>query len=843
MVSQLFTHTGCLVKHLQTRSIFRRFDPLVIEPLVLVLVSTTLTLTLTLTLKMIYTIIYMSVIHKTGPCNSPPENPALTFPYKPDHFQNHSFNAMECGDHVLVTAHTGSGKTTVAEYAVAHGIKSGKRVIYTSPIKALSNQIFGDFSRKYPDWSLGIRTGDIDFRSDDAQVVIMTTEILQNMLYRKEKDTEDDGSIPTIDFDNVAVVIFDEVHYIKDRDRGSVWERSIMMMPEHIQMIMLSATLPDADQFCQWIAKCKGKTVTHTTTPFRAVPLTHYIMTERGQVMIMDKNNTFSDTEYINAMKRYTFTPSDLDRYIKRMDLPALFFCFSKKNCQNYTRGIKSCVTTQEERKQIQHKLDSLIRKFPNHKELMTVDQTQEIFALAAKGVCYHHAGLLPPLKEIIQELFSAGLIKVLFVTETFAAGVNMPAKTVVFTGLTKYDDLTGGFRVLLPEEYGQMAGRAGRRGMDTTGTVIHLPFNVNHHPDQLAVREMMCGKIRNIVSQIKPDYHHVFNSILYGTDVLSSGSMQDRDNKVDLEMCRTDLKAVETNLEQQTRELTDFEDAEELSREFYSKLTYYRQFHSGQLQGKAVKRYHKSDTEAWYALNQYRCDKLIALETNILGLESQIENLQCQIECLECGYEDDIIAVTQFLAANGYLRGEKELLDYVPEDLTVKGIMASGINEGNCLLSTELIINGYLDGLDCYELAAVLSLFLGCKETDRELNLPSKVTDCLAKIARYADEFAVAESKFSSCESDWEVHREFCDMAYWWTKTGNIGCVYTETGSDVQVGEFARMMIKLNNICREVLRAAQISQNDALCMRLRECQEKLIQGVVFPQSLYVSAK
>jgi superfamily II RNA helicase len=749
---------------------------------------------------------------------------------------------MERGDHVLVTAHTGSGKTTVAEYAVAYGLKTGKRVIYTAPIKALSNQIFGSFSKKYP-WSIGIRTGDIDFRSD-ASVVIMTTEILQNMLYRREADTEDDTAI---DFDNVAVVIFDEVHYIKDRERGSVWERSIMMMPDHIQMIMLSATLPDADQFCKWIAGYKGRNVTHTTTSFRAVPLTHYIMTERSMTVIMDKDNNFKDRAYADAMNTFTFTPSDLDLYIKRMDLPALFFCFSKKHCQKYAHNITGCVTTLEERNKTLHTLDSLIRKFPNHKELMTIDQTNDVFSLAAKGICYHHAGLLPPLKEIIQELFSAGLIKILFVTETFAAGVNMPAKTVVFTGLTKYDELTRGFRILLPEEYGQMSGRAGRRGMDKIGSVIHLPFNIIHHPDQSTVRGMMCGETRHIVSRIRPDYHHVFNSILYGTDILSSGSMQDRDNKIALGHYREQLGIAEERLELDTVDLQGFEDAHGLDDVFYDKLKYYRSFHNSELSGKAAKRYHKSDTEEWYQKNQDICDRLIELENSILDLENQVENLHCQIKALECGAKDDIIAVTKFLAANAYLSEDSE--DSEGSDtgrsfhLTAKGIMAAGINEGNCLLLTELIIEDYLTGLDCYELSAALALFLECKNTDRELNLPVKVSQLLARIVNYADEFAVAESKFSACESDWEVHREFCDMAYWWTKTGTISSVYSETGSDVQVGEFARMMIKLNNICREALSAAQIGHKDALCMRLRECQEKLIQGVVFPQSLYVSPK
>jgi len=751
---------------------------------------------------------------------------------------------MDRGDHVLVTAHTGSGKTTVAEYAVAHGMRCGKRVIYTSPIKALSNQIFGDFNRKYPHWNLGIRTGDIDFRSDNAQVIIMTTEILQNMLYRKDADTEDDSSIPTVDFDNVAVVIFDEVHYIKDRDRGSVWERSIMMMPKHIQMIMLSATLPDADQFCKWIATCKERNVTHTTTPFRAVPLTHYIMTDHGMPVIMDRDGNFDDNAYRRAMDHYTFVPSDLDRYIGRMKLPALFFCFSKKHCQSYAFAITANVTTSEERQAIQKQLDHLIRKFSNHKELMTLDQTKEVFRLAVKGICYHHAGLLPPLKEIIQELFSAGLIKVLFVTETFAAGVNMPAKTVVFTGLTKYDNLAdreGGFRILLPEEYGQMAGRAGRRGMDTEGIVIHLPFNVFHHPEKDAVRTMMCGKIRDIESRIRPDYHHIFNSILFKTDVLSGGSMQDRDRKATLEHRRTELENAEKQLDMVMGELEKFENSNNLTDVFYENMQYYQKFHHGELKGKSAKTYHKSGTEQWYEHNKDICDQLMALEKRIGDLESQIDRLYCEIEVLEHGSVNDLSTVTDFLSANGYLREIKQLSDYVSEDLTAKGIMAAGINEANCLLLTELIVADYLDNLDCYELSAVLALFLDTKVTDRELNIPKKICDRLAKISIYAEEWAVAESKYSSCISDWEVHREFCDMAYWWTKTGNIGRVYAETCSDVQVGEFARMMIKLNNVCRETLKAAQISQKDDLCMRLRECQSKLIQGVVFPQSLYVS--
>lgn len=793
----------------------------------------------------------MSVTHLVGDCIDPPKNPALIFPYPPDHFQNHSFNAMESNEHVLVTAHTGSGKTTVAEYAVAHGIKSGKRVIYTAPIKALSNQIYGDFSRKYPNWSLGIRTGDIDYRSDDAQVIIMTTEILQNMLYKRDTDTKDDGSVPVLDFNNVSIVIFDEVHYIKDRERGSVWERSIMMMPKHIQMIMLSATLPDADNFCQWIAECSNRNVTHTTTPIRVVPLTHYILTSKGKQMIMDKDGKFYDSVYLNAMKNYTFKSAELDDYIPMISLPALFFCFSKKHCQQYARQVKIHLTSNEETMEIQKLLASLIRKFPNHKELMTLDQTIDVFRLASRGVCYHHAGLLPPLKEIIQELFSTGLIKVLFVTETFAAGVNMPAKTVVFTGLTKYDDHGSGFRILLPEEYGQMSGRAGRRGMDTTGTVIHLPFNTYHYPDQIHVKEMMCGKIRNIESRIKPDYHHVFNIILYGKnndrskEMLCTGSMLDKQTIMQLEYCRTQLGKLESELNSVETQIRMFE-KDNTDNTFYQRLQDYRKFHDNTMTSKERKKYHKSGTEDWYHDNQTTCDHLLYLEDRHSELDTSIYKLQSEIYALNETQTEELEDLTEFLTANDYLSKDrddqpKQLSDYGPNDITVKGIMASGTNEANAILLTELIIGGYLDDLDCYELIAILAIFLATKKSDREINIPSKLTNLISQISTYADTFSCAESKYSPCHSDWSVYTEFCDMAYHWAKTGIIDRVYSETCSEIQVGHFARMMMKLNNICREALRSAIIYQNDKLCTVLRECPDLLIRGVIFPQSLYVS--
>lgn len=760
-----------------------------------------------------------SVIHKQGACTDRPANPALTFPYEPDHFQNHAFNAMERGDHVLVTAHTGSGKTTVAEYAIAYGIASGKRVIYTAPIKALSNQIFGDLSRKYPHWSLGIRTGDIDYRSEQAQVVIMTTEILLNMLYRADNCLED-----------VSVVIFDEVHYIKDSERGSVWERSIIMIPDHVQMVLLSATLPDADDFCSWIAKCKGRNVTHTTTSHRTIPLTHSILTPKGKVTIMDKDGNFSADNYTRAWRQYSFIRSELDYYLERgvVQYPALFFTFSKRHCELYAKQITVSVVSPDESGTIQHQFERLIRVFANHTELVSLSQTKEVQRLCSRGICYHHAGLLPPLKEIVQELFSQGLIKILFVTETFAAGVNMPAKTVVFTGFKKYDNHTG-FRTLLPEEYGQMSGRAGRRGMDTEGHVIHLPFDRAHHPSMDDVRYMMCGAVSNIEPRADLSYHHVFNCISYGKPILLADTLMARKNSVRLEYCRQQLLLLDAEYKRLSH------DQQEFDTEFADRVARYRAYHNGSITPAERCAYKTSGTDEWYKVNKSKCRKYTETQGRMQVVLTESGQCLDEIDYLVGGETGELTKLLTYLYNMKYIdRPEAQCV------LTVRGTMASLINEANPIMLTELVMDGYLDDLDVDELICVLSIFLPSKESDRECRAPLRVYNRLVSITRYVDTLSQQEAD-SPCASDRCVYREFCDMSYYWSKYGNIDRMYAETESTVHIGEFVRMMIKLNNICKEVQKATETCQRDELSVKLSECQSRIIRGVVCPQSMYVA--
>src|SRR3989344_274016 len=440
---------------------------------------------------------------KSGPYQEDRKNytPMHVFPYPLDHFQKHACRSIDKEHNVLVTAHTGCGKTTIAEYGIAYTIQKNSKIIYTAPIKALSNQLYKDLRRKYPHWDVGIRTGDIDV-NPDAQVLIMTTEILRNLLYHKRQEN----------MSNIDLVIFDEVHYIKDRDRGSVWEESIILMPKNIKMIMLSATLPDADKFGEWVAQTSERDTDYVTTTERVVPLTHYVMTEKELIPIMDHRGRFDNKEFLRSSKLYDF--SQINIYVRflrdRNLLPAFFFCFSREKCQRYAKSISVPLVDGQTACLIEQRFDRELRVFGTR--FNGLHQVNELRSLLTKGIGYHHSGLLPVLKEIVEILFTESPIKVLFVTETFAAGVNMPTKTVVFTDLSKYDGYRKDFRLLLPEEYHQMSGRAGRRGLDTQGNVIILPFH--KFPDLPDIKSIMCGSLSPISSRFKIDCLYVLRTM-----------------------------------------------------------------------------------------------------------------------------------------------------------------------------------------------------------------------------------------------------------------------------------------------------------------------------------------
>ena len=397
---------------------------------------------------------YMNILDKKfiGDFNSDPHD----FGFELDDFQKHAIASIKKNENVLVTAHTGSGKTVPAIFGIADSLSKNKKIIYTSPIKSLSNKKLFELKQKFPD--VGILTGDIKF-NPDAQCVIMTTEILRNILYQSASQH--------IDITEVDKVIFDEVHYINDPDRGRVWEECIILMPKEITLIMLSATIDKADEFAKWVGNIKEKTTNLIPTHKRVVPLEHYIYNPESEHIlnkIVTHDGNFINYDLIKKEYNILHTSKMINPFIEflktRQLVPALFFVFSRKECEKLALSVQKTLVDSEEINEIDKIFNYELR---NHKKTYeNSPQYHLIHKLVLKGIAFHHSGLIPLLKEVIEILFAKGLIKILFATETFAVGVNMPTKTVIFTKLTKYSNKS--FRYLRTDEYLQIAGRDDKR-------------------------------------------------------------------------------------------------------------------------------------------------------------------------------------------------------------------------------------------------------------------------------------------------------------------------------------------------------------------------------------------
>ena len=487
--------------------------------------------------------------------------PPIKYEFELDSFQKKAAYRISNYENVFIAAHTSSGKTVAAEWAIAQTLTNHRNIIYTSPIKALSNQKYRDFKTKFSKESylqttstpnVGIITGDVQV-NEKAHCLVMTTEILRNMIYKDSDYLQD-----------VDWIIFDEIHYMNDNERGRVWEEIIQMASKHISMIFLSATTPNAIEFSNWVAMAREKPVFISQTFCRPIPINHYLNTGNTQESIsqyyeekIEKEKVVNESikvktkqdgiiitkpqEYIKISKT-TLEKQDIDDELTNKDkcfmivenqklnkenlniarelilnkttrkvkhktkkitdqffkktkfstkinyllnlfkllklkdkLPVIAFAFSRKGCETYCNELSSLdFTTKKDKFQIKQFINDCLQLISEKER--DLPQINYVSNLLIRGIGIHHSGLLPILKEIVEIMFQNGLIQVLFATETFAMGVNMPARTVLFTSLEKHDGTQ--FRTLLPGEYTQMAGRAGRRGYDESGTVIILAYD-----------------------------------------------------------------------------------------------------------------------------------------------------------------------------------------------------------------------------------------------------------------------------------------------------------------------------------------------------------------------------
>uniref|UniRef100_B8HTI1 DSH domain protein n=1 Tax=Cyanothece sp. (strain PCC 7425 / ATCC 29141) TaxID=395961 RepID=B8HTI1_CYAP4 len=430
-------------------------------------------------------------------------NFSTLFPFPLDTFQQEAIAALEADQSVVVCAPTGSGKTLIGEYAIYRALSRQRRVFYTTPLKALSNQKLRDFRQQFGAEQVGLLTGDVSINRD-APILVMTTEIFRNMLYGTPI-----GEVGT-SLAGVEVVVLDECHYMNDRQRGTVWEESIIYCPAAIQLVALSATIANSQQLTDWIDQVHGPTRLIYSEQ-RPVPLRYHFCTSKGLFPLLNRERTKLNAQLSQQRGRQgrqshrsedipnlTFVLSQLK---ERDMLPAIYFIFSRRGCDQAIAEVSSIqLLNPAETLQLQIQIDHFLQQHPDQAASPYVKPLYQ-------GIAAHHAGILPLWKGLVEELFQQGLIKVVFATETLAAGINMPARTTVISSLSKRTD--SGHRLLTPSEFLQMAGRAGRRGMDQLGHVVtqQTPFEGGREAAYLAT-----AGADPLISQFSPSYGMVLN-------------------------------------------------------------------------------------------------------------------------------------------------------------------------------------------------------------------------------------------------------------------------------------------------------------------------------------------
>jgi len=796
-------------------------------------------------------------------------------------FQKFAIEAIVSGDHILVTAHTGSGKTLPAEFAIEFFVKQGKKVIYTSPIKALSNQKFYEFTNKFPHISFGILTGDIK-SNPEADVLIMTTEILMNTLYARSGNNNSNttATMFNMDFDKeLACIIFDEVHYINDVDRGRVWEETIMMLPRHVQMVMLSATLDSPEKFALW-CETRGESADYksdkkvylTTTYERVVPLTHYsfitctqgifkilknkqlemeiMKTTNSLHVLQDNKGNFSDTNYKKVynvldifeqknhfVKRQHVLNTVAKHMVEQNMLPAICFVLSRKALEQCAKEMTTNLLEDDSKVPyiVKRECEQIIRKLPNYQEYLNLPEYLQMISLLEKGVAIHHAGIMPVLREMVELLFAKGYIKLLFATETFAVGINMPTKTVLFTDLNKFDG--SGLRPLYSHEYTQMAGRAGRRGIDTVGHVIHLT-NLFKNMDQLTLKTIMKGKPQTLVSKFKISYNLLLNLISIGeTDYTKFAKRSMIQNDIDSEMnglyqslqkLQLDVDNISLTLEN-TR--TPIHVAEE-----------YLEFKQKRLIS-VNKQRKDADRVIRQILDQYpSAEKDAEIVAKLNTKNKEIDDLNKQLVATETTLLLNINKVLDMLSQFGFIEKNQ---------LTTKGHIASQIREVHCLVFADMINAGKLKNFEAKDLVSILSCFTNITvPEEKRASYPNSdntdVKDCIVDIYN-------AYQKHSNHELingfntgiDYSLHFDLIDYTMKWCEcTSDVDCKRLlhemSLEKEIFLGEFVKAILKINNITVEMEKVAEILGDMKFLSILKQVPDLTLKFVATNQSLYV---
>ena len=760
------------------------------------------------------------------------------FPF--DDFQIEACHAIESGKGVLVAAPTGAGKTIVGEFAAHLAIKTGAKCFYTTPIKALSNQKFQELTAVYGEENVGLLTGDSSINGE-ASIVVMTTEVLRNMIYAESQTLS-----------SLGFVVMDEVHYLADKFRGAVWEEILIHLPERIQVISLSATVSNAEEFGEWLNTIRGET-TVVVSEIRPVPLyQHVLMGNRlldlfvddgrvnPEILRLEKEShrnirtsnqrNWSNSDSRSYRQKQISKPEIIEKLESQGYLPAIFFVFSRVGCDASVRACISAnlkMTNSEERAEIKEVIAAKTAELPEE-DYAVLDFYNWCDALE-RGIAAHHAGLLPMFKETIEELFQRGLIRCVFATETLALGINMPARTVVLEKLTKWNGET--HAAITPGEYTQLTGRAGRRGIDIEGNAVVL---WNETIDSGTAAGLASTRTYPLRSSFSPTYNMSanlisrFNRELARTSLAASFAQFQADRAVvglTKQIGKSD-KLIAQYVQESECHLGNFKnymsyrvEIRAIEREVVAQGRNYRGNRNEFLKNSedritSLRKDMKSDPchqcperEAHARI----AEKGERLQRENLGLIKRIED---RTNVIPKTFDRIISVLTE--------------LEYIKNDsLTENGKILTKIYAETDLLISEILRKGILNDLPAAELVALLStcVFENRGEKSNSPRIPKSLNEPLEKLVKTWGELTILEGNFN-LSTQREPDLDFIWQSYRWASGHSLTSILRD--SEVTVGDFVRVMRQLIDLLGQLLNA-----RPEMRIVIREALKRIDRGII----------
>ncbi len=757
-----------------------------------------------------------------------------SLPFKLDPYQREAIEKLDQDPGgVLVSAPTSSGKTVIAEYAVFRALKDGAKLLYTTPLKALSNQKFHDLVRAYGESTVGLVTGENTI-NDEAPIVVMTTEILRNLIY------EDPARL-----DMVRYVVLDEVHYIDDFPRGSVWEEIVIQAPRTIKLVGLSATIGNYTEIADWMAENRGgmATVFHDVRPVelkmwlainnRFLPL----FKEDGGIEQRTWSRAAQEEEASYRVGGYKGLPSNdllhVIEELRRFDmLPAIYFIFSRRGCRE---ALQRCayhdldLTTQEEKEAIDRVAAERLLTLKDHDEEALFRRMVDA-RLLRRGLAEHHAGLLPYHKEMVEELFQRGLIKVVFATETLSLGINMPARAVVVSSFTKFDGVN--FAHLTTGELTQLMGRAGRRGIDVIGHGVILKES---DVEVGTIYEVAMGPTLVVESKFLPSYNMALNLLRVYTPEEAEGLMQRSFGQFQKRLAASETSERLTNVRDQLADRRRLWDDPEVSiqdvaqyfkledrrrsirielrrlrREAGAQRRSRRGRPGGRGQSPAGRLVQRLEIEAKGLLERQRKLKVVRSPrfgellqrfNEIRLLERELEGGQREVTGQMDEYPRKLRRLCRILTEAGFLAHDK------PTD---KGLFAARVYGENTLLVAEAVWLGWFEGLTPEELCAVIVMLAAEdreRRGDRQARGPRRYpTPAIAQTARLIRSLYF---RFADMERDLDEpnlrqpSHDYIDFAYRWASGEQLDKI--PLPANVDIGDAIKAMKALYSLLRQL--------------------------------------